>query len=102
MQRAVRREGCKDRERALGIGRPLESLQICLAILFADHEMEQRPVVPQDITPHWLPGPYIAEQPLHLISGGAEALLSGLHPDDRHIKHGYVGLSTRQQGSGKW
>ena len=51
MGRAARRlQGAN----ALEISRLLESLQICLAILFADHEMEQRPVVPQDITPHWL------------------------------------------------
>ena len=102
LQWAVRREGCKDRERTLRIGRPLKSLQICLAILFADHEMEKRPVVPQHITPRWLPGTHIAEQPLHLISGGTEALLSGLHPNDRHVKHREVRLSTRQQSSGKW
>jgi hypothetical protein len=35
LQGAVRREGCKDRNRTLGIGRPLKSLQICLAILLA-------------------------------------------------------------------
>jgi hypothetical protein len=50
----------------------------------------------------WLPGTHIAEQPLHLISGGTEALLSGLHPNDRHVKHREVRLSTRQQSSGKW
>jgi hypothetical protein len=59
--------------------------------------MEERPVVPQDVTPRWLPGPHIAEQPLHLISGGAEAMLSGPHPDDRYVKHGEVRLATRQE-----
>jgi hypothetical protein len=64
--------------------------------------MEQRSVVPQDITPRWLPGAYIAEQPLHPISGGTETLLSGLHPNDRHVKHGEIRLATRQQGFHKW
>jgi hypothetical protein len=102
LQWAVRREGCKDREPVLEIGRLLQSLQISLPILFGDHEMEERSVVPHDITPRWLPGPHIAEPPLHLISCGTEALLSGLHPDDRHVKHSEIRLSTRQQRSGKW
>jgi hypothetical protein len=39
---------------------------------------------------------------MHLISGDAEALLSGLHPDDRHVKHSEVRVSTRKQSSGEW
>jgi hypothetical protein len=63
--------------------------------------MEERSVVPHDIAPRWLPGPYVTNQPLHMISGGTETPLSGVHADDRHVQHREVRVTPSEQGGGK-